>query len=62
MAIAGGPGRVVESETGFHVRCRVCGDSPSRWRVDVDFGRFEYFCERHEANKEMRLASLAPED
>jgi hypothetical protein len=49
--------RIRESQAGFRARCLVCRDSPSRWRLEIRFRIYEYFCEQHEANKDMRLAA-----
>ena len=52
------PGTVRQGS--FQAHCRVCRDLPSRWRVAKDQPPFfEYYCERHETNKDMRLAELA---
>ena len=50
---------VLESGTGFRARCRVCSTVPCRWRVQTGYCQFEYFCERHESNKDMRLAAMS---
>jgi hypothetical protein len=49
-------GVVQESQFGWRARCRVCGALPSRWRVANDLG-WDYFCEQHEANKDMCAAA-----
>lgn len=52
--------QLVCQEGSYRTRCLVCRDAPTRWFVDTSQGS-EYFCQRHEANKDMRLAS-APND
>jgi hypothetical protein len=45
---------------GFRARCRVCGMHGCRWRVAIG-GLWTYFCEQHEANKDMCAATDAPD-
>ena len=49
-------GQVKELRSGFWAHCRVCRAMPSRWRVANALG-WDYFCERHEANKDMCAAA-----
>jgi hypothetical protein len=57
----------IEEIDDLRCGCTVCGGVPSRWTMPLDEpdrrGRWKaYFCERHEANKDMLVAQLLQRD